>query len=123
MDRNKVKNTRWIRRKKHVRKKVFGTPARPRLTVTRSLLNIHCQVIDDTSGQTLAAASTQSKEIRDDIAGKGGNRAAATKVGELLAKKAKEKGIDAVVFDRNGLKYHGRIAALADAVRKEGIRV
>lgn len=111
-----------IRKRKHlrVRKKVFGTPERPRLSVYKSLNHIYAQVIDDTKGKTLAAASTLSPEIRGEVKGKK-NVAAAQMVGRLIAKKALERGIKKVVFDRGGYLYHGRIAALADAAREQGL--
>lgn len=123
MDRNKVKAKRRVRRKRHVRKKIFGTSERPRLTVTRSHRNIHCQAIDDTRGITLASASSQAKDLRDGLGADAGNRKGAEKVGTAFAQKAKEAGIQRLAFDRNGYRYHGRIAALADAIRKEGIEV
>jgi large subunit ribosomal protein L18 len=111
-----------IRRRKHVRvrKKIAGTPARPRLCVFRSNFHMYAQVIDDTTGQTLAAASTLDKEIKSDksvAANKDGARA----VGELVAKRAIEKGVKEVVFDRSGYIYHGRVAALAEAAREAGL--
>lgn len=111
-----------VRKRKHlrVRKKVFGTPERPRLSVYKSLKHIYAQVIDDTKGKTLAAASTLSPEIRGEVKGKK-NIAAAQMVGRLIAKKALERGIKKVVFDRGGYLYHGRIAALADAAREQGL--
>ncbi len=111
-----------LRKRKHarVRKKVFGTPERPRLCVFRSLKHIYAQIIDDTRGVTLAAASTLSPEIRSRVGGKK-NIEAARLVGQLIAEKAKERGITKVVFDRAGYKYHGRVAALADAARENGL--
>jgi len=115
-DKNKERKVRHLR----VRKKISGTPERPRLNVFRSSKHIYAQVIDDTKGVTLAAASTLDKELRDSI-GNGGNVEAARKVGELIARKAQEKGIKNVVFDRGGYLYHGRIQALADAAREGGL--
>ena len=123
MDPNKIKAIRRTRRKKHVRKKVFGTTERPRLTITRSNRNIHCQVVDDTRGVTLASASTLEKAVREQIDGYAGNRKGAEQVGTLIATRAKDAGVQRLAFDRNGYRYHGRVAALADAVRKEGIEV
>lgn len=123
MDRNKKSTARRLRRRRHIRKKLVGTPERPRLTVTRSLNHLYCQVIDDTKGVTLTSASTRSPELRDGLAGKSGNREGAKAVGELVAKKAQELGIRTLAFDRNGYRYHGRIAAVADAVREGGIEV
>jgi large subunit ribosomal protein L18 len=105
------------RRHFRVRKKVAGTPARPRLVVTRSARHITAQVVDDLAGHTLASASTL--ELR--TTGEGDKSARARQVGALVAQRAKEKGIDAVVFDRGGNKYHGRIAALADGARENGL--
>ncbi|GAB6932373.1 MAG TPA: 50S ribosomal protein L18 [Calditerricola sp.] len=111
-----------LRKKRHlrVRKKVFGTPERPRLNVFRSNKHIYAQIIDDLKGHTLVAASTLDKELRDQIEN-GGNVEAAAKVGALVAKRALEKGITKVVFDRGGYKYHGRVKALAEAAREAGL--
>jgi large subunit ribosomal protein L18 len=109
------------RRKKRVRKHVSGTPERPRLSVYRSLSHVYAQVVDDSAGKTLAHASTLSPELKgslEDVDKKG----AAKKVGELVAKKCLEKDIKAVVFDRNGLPYHGRIAAVAEGGRSGGLQ-
>jgi large subunit ribosomal protein L18 len=105
-----------------IRKRVFGSPERPRLTVSRSLKHIYAQVIDDTKGCTLMSMSTKNDPVRQDVGAKGGNRKAAATVGTALAKAAMEKGITAVVFDRNGYKFHGRIKALADAAREAGLK-
>ena len=110
------KDSRTIRRKR-VRRKVKGTEARPRLCVTRSLNNMYAQIIDDTKHQTLVSASTLDKEIKT----KGSNVASATEVGALVAKRALEKNIKTVVFDRNGYLYHGKVKALADAAREAGL--
>ncbi len=99
-----------------VRKKVFGTPERPRLAVYRSLKHISAQVIDDTTGTTLAAASSLEKDL-----GAKGSKDGAKKVGEILATRAKEAGIKAVVFDRGGFQYHGRIEELANGARTGGL--
>lgn len=107
-----------IRRQARARKKIFGTAERPRLVVTRSTRHILAQVIDDTKGVTLAAASTMEADLRKET---GDKSAKATKVGTLIAKRAKEAGISQVVFDRAGNKYHGRIAALADGAREAGL--
>ena len=109
-----------LRKRRHhrVRKKVFGEPSRPRLSVFRSARHITAQVIDDRTGRTLAAASTVEKDLRS---ANGGNKDAATKVGRLLAERAKAAGVDKVVFDRGGFGYHGRVAALADAAREAGL--
>jgi large subunit ribosomal protein L18 len=109
------------RRKKRVRKRVFGTSERPRLSVFKSAKHIYAQVIDDVQGQTLVSASTLDPEIRESIK-YGGNIEAAKKVGALVGKRALEKGIKTVVFDRNGFLYHGRIKALADSAREAGLK-
>jgi len=106
------------RRHFRVRKKVAGTSARPRLVVTRSSRHITAQVVDDLAGRTLASASTLEADLR---AADGDKSARAKQVGALLAQRAKQAGIDAVVFDRGGNKYHGRIAALADGARENGL--
>ena len=110
----------WERRVRRVRKKVKGTTERPRLCVYRSLKQIYVQLIDDTTGKTLASASTLSKTIKGSLK-HGSNIEAAKKVGELIARHAKDKGISKVVFDRHGYKYHGRIKAVADAAREGGL--
>lgn len=109
-----------LRRKLRVRKKVKGTPERPRLCVYRSLRHMYAQIIDDTVGHTLAAASTLDKELRGRLQGTG-NIEAAKEVGRLVAKRALEKGIKKVVFDRNGFLYHGRVKAVAEAAREAGL--
>jgi large subunit ribosomal protein L18 len=114
------KFARRRRRKLRVRKKITGTAERPRLTVFRSNKNIYAQIINDTAGQTLVAASSQEKPLRDSL-GHGGNKAAASAVGEALAGKAVEAGIKRVVFDRNGYAFHGRIREFAEAARKGGL--
>ena len=123
MDATKKKHVRLRRRKKHIRKSLAGTAQRPRLSVYRSLDQIYCQAIDDERGVTMVAASSLSPEIRSEIGKAGGTVKGAEMVGSLFAKKAKEAGIAQCAFDRNGRKYHGRVAALADAIRKEGIKV
>ena len=113
-DKNKTRQKRHLR----VRNRVAGTAERPRLNVFRSLAHIYAQVIDDDKGMTLAAASSLDKEFK----GKGGNIAAAKAVGKAIAKKALEKGISEVVFDRGGYIYHGRVKALAEAAREGGLK-
>ena len=108
-----------IKRHRRIRKKVFGTADRPRLCVTKSLRHVYAQLIDDNAGRTLAAASKLDKELREVV--HGCNIPAATKVGELLAERAKALGIERVVFDRGGYPYHGVVAALAEACRKGGL--
>lgn len=115
-DRNKRRRIRHLR----VRKKVAGTPDRPRLSVYRSLNHIYAQIINDENGTTLVSASTLDPEIRARGI-KGGNVEAAKLVGELVARRAKERGITKVVFDRGGYLYHGRVAALAEAARAAGL--
>ena len=110
---------RYVLRKLKVRKKIFGTAVRPRLSVYRSLRNIHAQVIDDMQGKVIAADSTISAESKDRK--KGGNIVAAEKVGDRIAKKTIAAGIKKVVFDRGGVPYHGRIKALAESARKAGL--
>jgi large subunit ribosomal protein L18 len=109
------------RRHFRTRKKLEGTVERPRLSVYRSLKHIYAQVIDDVTGRTLVAASTQSEDLEGAVKSTS-NRAAAVKVGELIAAKAKKAGITKVCFDRGGRKYHGRIKALAEAARKGGLQ-
>jgi large subunit ribosomal protein L18 len=104
-----------------IRKKLRGSPGRPRLAVFRSQGQIYAQVIDDDAGRTLVAASSLDKELRAKLK-TGGNLAAAKEVGGLIASRAKQKGIAAVVFDRGGFLYHGRIKALADAAREAGLK-
>ncbi|EQD85823.1 50S ribosomal protein L18 [Saccharopolyspora spinosporotrichia] len=113
-----VRRTARANRHFRLRKKVSGTPARPRLVVTRSTRHIVAQVIDDVAGHTLASASTLEADLRSFD---GDKKAKAAKVGELVAARAKEAGIAAVVFDRGGNAYHGRVAALADAARDGGL--
>jgi len=107
-----------LRRQVRVRKKVFGAPDRPRLVVTRSARHISAQVIDDTQGRTLASASTMEADLR---AATGDKSEKAKQVGGLIAQRAKAAGIESVVFDRAGYKYHGRVAALADSAREGGL--
>ena len=110
------------RRHFRVRKRVTGTPARPRLVVTRSSRHITAQVVDDTAGHTLASASTLEADLRAAKAsGENDKSALARQVGALVAARAKEKGVGAVVFDRGGSAYHGRIAALADGARENDL--
>ncbi|MCD6448962.1 MAG: 50S ribosomal protein L18 [Thermotogaceae bacterium] len=117
IDRKKLRRRRHLR----VRKKVFGTPERPRLAVYRSNKHIYAQIIDDTKGYTLVAASTLDKELREKLQ-KTWSKEAAREVGKLIGKRALEKGIDKVVFDRGGYKYHGRIKELADGAREAGLK-
>ena len=106
------------RRHLRVRKKVTGTAVRPRLVVNRSSRHVHVQVVDDTVGRTLVSASTMETDLR---AADGDKTAKARRVGELVAERARAAGIDAVVFDRGGNRYHGRVAAVADGAREGGL--
>lgn len=110
-----------LRRKRHVRKKVSGTPERPRLSVFRSNRHIYAQLIDDTAGVTLVAAGTSGKAMRDQLPGDAKKKQEAEVIGETLAKRALDVGIKCVCFDRNRYKYHGRVKSLADAARKAGL--
>lgn len=109
-----------VRRHIRVRHDLAGTPERPRLAIFRSLSHIYAQVIDDSAGHTLAASSDLDADVRKGVTGKKKSEVASL-VGESIAKKAKEKGVESVVFDRGGFKYHGRVKALADAARKGGL--
>ena len=112
-----------LRKKRHrrVRAKVIGTPVRPRLNVSRSLQHIYAQLIDDTTGRTLVAASTLDGTLREAIKS-GGDVSAAKAVGKLIAARCLEIGVLSVVFDRGGYKYHGRVQALADSAREAGLQ-
>jgi large subunit ribosomal protein L18 len=109
-----------MKRKKRIRKKIFGTPDKPRLSVFRSARHIYAQVIDDTKGITLASASSLEKDIKgqSDL---GDKTAVAGRIGERLAQRAIDKGLKKVVFDRNGFLYHGRVKAVSDGARKAGL--
>lgn len=117
-----IKNARLQRMQRHkrVRRKVAGTPERPRLAVFRSLNHLYAQVIDDTQGKTLAAASSMEAEVKTQAVGKSKSEVSKI-IGALVARKAKSAGVDKVVFDRGGFKYHGRVKALADSAREEGL--
>jgi large subunit ribosomal protein L18 len=121
MDKAKQKHLARRRRHARVRKRVYGTPERPRLCVFRSLKHVYAQVIDDTQAHTLASASTLDAEARDDLNGKDKVGQAAV-VGKLLAERALAAGVESVVFDRGGYKYHGRVESLAKAAREGGLR-
>jgi large subunit ribosomal protein L18 len=116
-----VKNSGRYRRKRRIRKKIFGTAERPRLSVYRSNAHIYAQVIDDEQGRTLASASTVDRELRGQL-DEMEKQEAARKVGELVAKRATAAGVERVVFDRNGYIYHGRISSLADGAREGGLK-
>jgi large subunit ribosomal protein L18 len=109
------------RRKLRIRRKINGTPARPRLTVFRSSKHIYAQVVDDMAGKTVAHASTLSRDVRTEVS-EATKSDAAKKVGAAIAKLLLSQGIDKIVFDRNGYLYHGRVRALADAAREAGLK-
>ena len=111
-----------LRSKTRIRKVISGTTEKPRLIVYRSLNNIYAQIIDDTTGITLVAASSLSKEISEEIKNSKGKISKSKMVGTILAKKALEKNISTVVFDRNGYRYHGRVQAIADGAREGGLK-
>ncbi len=119
----KKQSSNAMRKKRHrrVRKKVFGTPESPRLNIYRSLNNIYAQIIDDVNGVTLVAASSLDEEVKSKVSHTG-NKEAAKLVGNLIGKKAVEKGIEKVVFDRGGYLYHGRVKELADGAREAGLK-
>ena len=112
------KNRKLAKRKAHIRKRISGTPERPRMTVFRSNLHMYVQVIDDVAGKTLVSAST----VEADLKGLKNTVADATKLGEVVGKRLLEKNIDAVVFDRNGYIYHGIVKAIADGARAAGVK-
>ncbi|HUB05506.1 MAG TPA: 50S ribosomal protein L18 [Myxococcales bacterium] len=113
-----VKKEKRDRRKAHIRLRVTGTPERPRLSVYKSLKHIYAQVVDDTTGATLAYASS----LEGEVAGGKGKKEAAKKVGGIVAKRCRDKQIEKVVFDRNGFDYHGRVAAVAEGARAAGLK-
>ena len=115
------RNAKRLGRHQRVRNKVFGTPERPRMCVYRSLKNISVQIIDDTNGNTLVAASTLDKDVKDKVP-YGGNKEAAKIVGEVIAQRALAKGIETVAFDRGGFLYHGRVQELAEGAREAGLK-
>lgn len=116
---NLSRNDRRVKCHQRVRKNLFGTPEKPRLCIFRSNKNISCQIIDDVNKTTLCAASSLDKELGLEY---GGNKEAAKKVGEAIAKKALAKGIEEVAFDRGGFLYHGRVKELADGAREGGLK-
>ena len=120
MKKTKTPHAARIRRHRRVRRSLSGTPDRPRMAVFRSLTHIYVQVVDDSSGHTLVAASDLGADVRSQRDGKKKSQIA-EKVGDAIARKAVEKGIKTVVFDRGGYKYHGRVKALAEAARKGGL--
>ena len=119
---------KWIKlegrdkRHKIIRKKISGTPEKPRLSVYRSLTNMYVQLVDDMAGRTLVALSTNSPALKDKIKKDGGNVKGAALLGIAVAEMCKEKGIDRIVFDRSGYTYHGKVKTLADALRKGGLK-
>ena len=113
------RNDRRVKRHLRVRKNLIGTPEKPRLCVFRSNKNISAQIIDDVNGNTLVSASTLEKDLKGE---NGGNKEAAKKVGELIAKRALDKGIEDVAFDRGGFLYHGRVKELAEGAREAGLK-
>jgi large subunit ribosomal protein L18 len=124
MKKKKIRNKSELGRiKRHlrIRKRLFGTAEKPRLVVHRSHKNIYAQLIDDIKGETLLSASTNTKSFRQELP-KGGNKDAAKRLGVLLAQAAKQKGIRAVVFDRGGYLYHGRVKTFADGAREGGLK-
>ncbi len=121
MARTNSKAVSRSKRKRHIRKTVTGTVERPRLSIFRSANHIYAQVIDDTTGSTVAAASSMSEEFKKAAAARGSNKDGAKLVGELIAKAAIAANVKQVVFDRNGYKYHGRVASLADGARSAGL--
>ena len=118
---NLSRNDRRLKRHARVRKNVFGTPEKPRMCVFRSNANISVQIIDDVNHKTLVSASSIDKDLKAEI-GYGGNKEAARKVGELIAKRAADKGITDVVFDRGGYIFHGRVKELAEGAREGGLK-
>ena len=117
----KLVQTRRLRRQRHVRNRLFGTPERPRLAVFRSSKHIYAQMVNDETGSTLVSASTVDPEVRKELK-YGGNKAAAVVVGRVVAERAKKAGINKVCFDRRSYKYHGRVEALAQAAREAGLK-
>ena len=120
MEKNTAKKQTYLKRKKRVKKKIWGTVERPRLSVFRSSRHIYAQIVDDDRGATLTAASSLSKEIRE-LTVEGAKKGIAKKVGELLAERAIAKGIQRICFDRGGYKYHGRVDSLAKGAREKGL--
>ncbi len=116
------KRDRWQKKKASIRKKVFGTAERPRLTIYRSAKHIYAQIIDDTTGKTLVSASTISKELRDQLKDVKSALDVCKLVGKFAAKQALDKKIQQVVYDRNGYLYHGRVKAVADGAREGGLK-
>ena len=118
----KAKRRRLDRAHRRVRKDVHGTPARPRLAVHKSLRYVYAQVIDDLNGRTLAQANSQEADLRSGIEASTSSMEAVRAVGQTIAERAREKGVESVVFDRGGYIYHGKVKALADAAREKGLK-
>jgi large subunit ribosomal protein L18 len=118
----KRKNSTGSHAKQKTRKKVYGSPEKPRLTIYRSLNHIYAQIIDDAAGKTLVSGSTLSKDLSEEIKKLKGKIAKSKAVGSLVAKKALDQKITSVVFDRNGYRYHGRVQAVADGAREGGLK-
>jgi large subunit ribosomal protein L18 len=116
------KYDRWKKKKASIRKRVTGTPERPRLTIYRSAKHVYAQIIDDTSGKTLVSASTISKDLREELKAVKSEMEVCKLVGKYTAKRALEKKIQNVVYDRNGYLYHGRVKAVADGAREGGLK-
>ena len=122
MTREKKKLQRRQRRHRRLRRRAEGTAGKPRLAVFRSLQHIYCQLIDDESGRTLASSSTVEKDVRGKMKDDASKLDGAAIVGEEIARKAKAEGVEAVVFDRGGFRFHGRVKALAEGARKGGLK-
>lgn len=120
MDHNRAIGKQRKRRAFRVRKRIHGTAERPRLMVNRTHKHMYCQLINDVDGKTIASASSRDKDLRESLKG-GGNKDAAVAIGKAIAEKATAAGVKTICFDRGQYKYHGRVAALADAVREAGI--
>jgi large subunit ribosomal protein L18 len=121
-DKNVAKAKRLDRRRRSIRKTLFGSAERPRLSIYRSSKHIYAQIIDDYTGKTLVAAATTAADLRGAELKNGGNVAAAKRIGKIIAERAKAAGVTAVAFDRGGRRYHGRVKALADAAREGGLK-
>ena len=121
-DKNIIKTKKATRRRQRVRKRIFGTPDCPRLTVAKSLNNVFAQIVDDVNHVTLVAAASNSKTVTGELKSDMTKTQQAFEVGKVLAKIAREKGIESVVFDRNISRYHGRVKALAEGARKGGLK-
>lgn len=121
MNKEKLVGKKRLRRRQHVRSKLRGTATKPRLCINRSLKHVSCQLVDDTTGRTILSVSTRDKGFRDQVA-YGGSKVAAAAVGKAVAERALAAGVKEIRFDRGHCKYHGRVAALADAAREAGLQ-